>query len=306
MGTVFTGTIKHELKQTLDQIVYDDTDGVTAGSVMAKFCNVSDMQDNYDDDQEIAGPSYASEKVEGQAIVVGSLKEGTTWRYNARTFGQQLSVTREAVEDNKYKKAFDYGRHLKRSMVKTYDLDSTGMLINMFSTTALGYDGVALGSSTHPLPNGGTFSNIMATAMTPSRLALITAISQLMSMPGHDGTPEGYNAKTIVCPVAQWAVWKGVLGSSMAPDPGIYNEINVVNTDHGGTVTDVVPNKYWTNTTTNWAIITDADNGLRFKWKRKPEGDDWMDNSQQVFNYAVTARWARGWSNPRGILGSNS
>ncbi len=67
-----------------------------------------------------------------------------------------------------------------------------------------------------------------------------------------------------------------------------------------------VPVKYWNNTTTNWLLRTDAENGLTWFWRRKPKSNTWVTEDKTMMNYGITARWARGWTNPRGILFSNA
>jgi hypothetical protein len=47
-------------------------------------------------------------------------------------------------------------------------------------------------------------------------------------------------------------------------------------------------------------------NGLNFLFRRRPVGDDWVENSQQVSLFAYSARWARGISDPRGVFGVNA
>lgn len=304
MSTVFTGTIFHTLKRTLRNIVDDKSDGYQKNAYVSRFCEEGTMDDNYVDDLEMGGPGLATEKVEAQEIATGTMREGVLTRYLARTFAQKLIVTREAMEDTKYDQALRLARRLKRSMWKTVDIDATNLLVRMFNSSYVGGDGQALASSSHTLPNGGTFSNQMATPLSPSRAAMIIATAQLKKYPGHDGITEGVMPKKIVCPVEQWAVWEGIVKSSKAPEPGAFNEINVVNQTLD--ITDIIANPYWSNTTTNWAIITDADNGLNFLWRRRPESNDWVDNDQQIYKYSISARWARGWSDPRCILGVNA
>lgn len=307
MSTVFTGTVYHTLKRTLREIVTDSSDGLEANCVMKKYCTEGTMDDNYVDDLEVGGPGLASEITEGAELTAGSLQEGVLTRYLSRKFGLKMIITEEAMEDCKYESALDLMKRLKRALWKTVDIDAANILARMFNSSYVGADGVCLGSSSHALPGGGTFSNIMATAMTPSRSALIIAKAALRKMPGHDGVVDGtIQMEKILCPVDQESVWQGIVGSEKAPEAGQFNQINVMNKSHGGTITEVVGNPYWTNTTTNWALTTNVENGLNFMWRRKPTYKEWVDNDQGLAKHGMTARWARGWSDPRGVFGSNS
>lgn len=298
MASVFTSTIADGLKETLEEIIDDDLDGYQAKAVFTKWCEIKDMSDHYEDDLEMGGLGLASEKSEGQEIAAGTIKEGVLTRYIARTFGIKLIISDEAMEDSKYPKIIQAARRNKRAMWKTADIDATNMLVRMANTSYVGGDGQPLSSASHTLPHGGTFSNKMAVPMSPSHAALVNARSQCMKYPGHDGIIEGVEIEMILCPVEQWAVWEGLMGSKLRPDDGNFAEINVFERMS----IDVCPIKYWTNTTTNWVAKTDADNGLNFRWRRRPKSNSWVDNDHTMMKYGITARWARGWSDPRGVL----
>lgn len=302
-GTIFTSTLANQLKDTLNVIVNDKSDGVENGMIWKKWCEDNKMTDAYEDDLEVAGPGLASEKPEGTEIALGTMREGFLTRYLARTFGLKLIITEEAMEDSKYPEAIQLAKRLKRSMAKTMDIDATAMLMRAFNSSYVGGDGQPLCSSSHTLAHGGTFSNQLATALSPSRMAVIVATTQMRLYPGHDGITEGYEPKAVLCPMAQWAVWQGIVGSEYAPEAGEFNEINVVNKQLS---LEIVPIKFWSNTTTNWIMKTDCENGLQMRIRRKMSGRAWVDNDNMVMKHAQSARWARGWSDARCVLGSNA
>lgn len=302
MSAVFTSVIFNSLKETLDEIIDDNGKSYSSKLIFPKWCQVKNMKDHYEDDLEMGGPGLASEVAEGSPLVVGSIREGVLTRYFARKFGLKMVITEEAIDDTKYDRVINAGPRLIRALYKTADIDATQMLVRGFSSSYPGSDGVSLFNSAHTLPHGGTYSNTLATPMSPSRAAVIQATSMARKLPGHDGVTEGYEPKDILCPTEQWAVWAGVVKSEKAPEPGAFNEINVAR----DVIRDVIPIMYWNNTTTNWAMTTDCDNGLNFRWKRKPRSRSWVDEDNEVMNYGISARWARGWSDARSIIGSNS
>jgi hypothetical protein len=298
MTTIFTGVTFHTLKKTLNAIVTDDTDGLEAKCIMRKYFDEESTDENYVDDLEIAGIGLASERTEGAEIATGTIREGYMTRYMVRNFGVKTIVTEEAMEDNKYPQAYKLMKRNKRAMWKTVDIDSALVLVRATDTNYVGGDGVPLASASHPLANGGTFSNLMTTPMTPSRVAYLVGKTQLGKLPSQDGVIEGYLPERILCPLDQEPTWQGILLSENAPEPGQFNQINVAYRDK----IEIVANKYWSNTTTNWAIQSDAEDGLKFFWRKKPVGVDWVENSQAIYLYAIKARWSRGWSNARNIL----
>lgn len=300
--TVFTSTVANTLKETLEGIIDDKKDGLEGRAVYSKWMTVESMPDNYIDYLETGGPGLIAEKAEGAEMSLGNMQEGVLYRTFATTFAMKMLVTEEAMEDGKYPEAIDLARRLKRALWKTVDVESTFTLIRGFDAAFPGGDGVALWSASHTLPAGGTFSNLMATPMSPSRAAVIVATSQMMGYPGHDGIVEGVEPTKVVFPKEQWAVWDGILKSTHAPEPGQFNEINVANR-LGITP---VKNQYWNTTTTNYAFLTDADKGICFHWRRRPRSRTWVDNDQEIMKHGISARWGRNWYDARCTLGVNA
>lgn len=301
MSAVFASTIANALKRTLEVIIKDKTDQERL--IMPKWLVQRTMKDAYEDDLETAGPGLIAEKAEGAEMDLGTIKEGVLTRYISRTFALKIIITEEAMEDNKYAEVLMAAQRLKRALWKTVDIDATLMLVRAFNADFTGGDGQPLGSATHSLPHGGTFSNIMGVPMAPSRAAVIIATSQLRKMPGHDGIREGYEPRKVVFPVDQWGDWSVILKSTFAPEQNEFNAINVVNRELDITP---VPNKYWSNTTTNWCLLTDCDYPLNWRWRRRPRSRTWIDNDQELMKYGISARWSRGWSDPRCFFGVNA
>ena len=300
--SIFSSTIFNSFKETLDSIVDDRLGENESALVCKKWMKVGSMDEAYVDDLEMGGPGLAAETDEGEEITVGTIREGFLKRYIPRKFALKLIVTDEAMEDNKYPETLRLAKRLDRAIYKTFDIDMTSILIRATNTSYVGGDGVPLASAAHTLPSGGTFSNTLSVPMAPSALALATVRSLVMKLPGHDGITEGYDIKKCVFPTEQWAVWKQILGSEKSPEAGNFAAINAVYD------LDIkpVPVKYWNNTTTNWGVITDVDNGIQAKWRRKPKSNSWVENDNETMKYSVSARWASGWSDARGFFFSNA
>lgn len=301
-GPITTSAAFKTLKATLDKIVTDKSDGIEKRVYYTQYMKVETMSDNYVDDLENGGPGLATEKLEGQALDVGSLFEGYVTRYLARKFGLIMQITEELDEDGKYNDQYiDAARRLKRALHKSVEVDC-GQIFNRAANSGYtGGDGLSLANSAHTIPGAGTFSNTLATPFSPSRAALIVVTQNLMSMPGHDGVIEGYKPTNVVCPPSLWGAWSGILGSNLVPESP-NNEINVV-ADMGLGKPIAIP--YWTASTTNWGVLTDAGD-LKLKWRRKPKARTWYDEQTEVINHGVSARWARGWSDPRVFYFSNA
>lgn len=299
-GEVFTSTIANQLKDTLDGVVLDPTD---VHECMTEYFEEDTMSDAFVDDLEMGGMGLFSTKPEGSEIQAGTVREGFLKRYTAMTLAGKLLITQEAMEDGKYPEAINMSRHLLRAQKLTVEYDAALVLSRATNTSFVGGDGVTLANTAHTLPNGGTWSNMFATAQSPSRVALSNGIAQLMGYPGEDGLISPVEPKGIVCPKEQWATWSGILGSEMDPVDGNFARINAVKKKYKLDQT-VVP--YWTNTTTNWYIQTKVKRGLRFLWRVKPSTKTWVDNDHTVMKHARRMRYALGWTNARCMLWSNS
>lgn len=305
MAIILTNNVYRSLKAILDNVITDPSTGAK-DLIYPKWAEVKSMSDNYEIDQEVAGSLLAQEKAEGAQAAVGSIQEGYETRYNSRTFALHLHVSEEALEDAKYDKYINAAKRLMRSAYKAQDYDATNMLIRSTTAGYVGGDGQVLGSASHTLPYGGTFSNIADVYQTPSRAALISAITKVNKYPSNDGLIEGFSLKKIVCPTAQWAVWEGIIGSTQVPESN-NNEINVVGPKGSMSGIEVVQVKYWdAASTTAWAAITDCENGLQWRNRRKIRSRTWVDNDAEVMKYGISYRKSNGWSNPRGWYQGNT
>jgi len=303
-GEVFRSTVALNLKETLDYICTDELDNVKANLDYPMYMKERPMYDAYADDQEYAGGGLLAETAEGAEIAPLTLYEGYTQRYTARKFAGKYVITEEALEDSKYPKVIQAVKRLKRAAYKTADIDSVNLLVRATNTSFPGPDGVALASASHPLAGGGTFSNLMSSA-APSIAAWNAGIAQLDQMVDHDGIVEGLQAVAVLHPVQQRGIWTVLLGSKMDPTvtSGNFNAINVIKQYDR----DIkrVPLRHWNNTTSNWAIQTDADNGLQFRWRKQFKSNTWIDHNQQLMNYSISGRFDVGTSNPRCVLFNN-
>jgi hypothetical protein len=306
MSIIQTSAVYKSLKAILENIITDPVESGTRDLIYPKYLDVKSMSDNYEIDQEVAGTLLLQEKAEGAAAAVGSLQEGYETRYIARTWALHMHVAEEAIEDTKYDKYINAAKRLTRSAAKTQDYDAANLIIRSTNTSYLGGDGLCLGNSAHTLPYGGTWSNIADVYQTPSRAALISAITKTGKFPSPNGLTEGYSIKKIVCPLAQWATWEGITKSAQAPESN-NNEINVVGPKGSMGGIEIVAVKYLdASSTTLWGAITEADNGLQWRNRRKPKSRTWVDNDAEVMKYGVSYRASRGWSDPRGWYQGNT
>lgn len=307
MSTVFLSDLGHQLQDTLEGIIDDPMDEIESNLVFRQFMDEERADGAIVDYLEMGGPGLAMETGEGEEIPTETIREGTFTRHVVRKFSLGLKVTEEALDDGKYPEAIKAAMRLKMSAWQTVDVDAALLLARMFDTNYFGGDGLPLGSASHTLPGGGTYSNIMATPMTPSVQSISLLRTQAAKMPGHNGIVWGYKIKGFIFPVEHWDTFAEIVGSRMAPEAGNFARINVVNQNMKIRQEDLVENHHWNNTETNWAAFTNCEEGrLKWFWRKKPRSTQWLTNSHQVLNYSISYRATRGWNDARGMLCVNA
>jgi len=187
-------------------------------------------------------------------------------------------------------------------MKLTQEYLAANVFINSFSSSYVGGDGVSLCSASHKLPKGGTYSNQFSTAMSFSETAVETMVVNLSKMPSSNGLiVGGYNLKHVVVPKELMFRAARVLKSDLQNDTA-NNAINVLKKDFS---IGYVSNAYLTSST-NWWGVTDADNGLRWIWRQKPRFNTHNTEDNMTMRANANMRiLGPGWSNPRGVYGSN-
>jgi hypothetical protein len=134
MSEIFTSTAALALKETIERIDTDTHGSEGSKAVFPNYLNVRTMSDNYIEDYEIAGTGLAGEKPEGESLPLGGIVEGPLTRYNARTYGQRIIVSEEAMEDMKYDKVIQAAKRNNRSLWKLADFDAVLILVRATNT----------------------------------------------------------------------------------------------------------------------------------------------------------------------------
>jgi phage major head subunit gpT-like protein len=118
-----------------------------------------------------------------------------------KVFEASIAVDRRALEDDQ----LDLIRLRVRDLAGRVASHRQQIVVEALAGgfTGLGYDGVSLFNSSHPVP-GGTYSNRSTDALSAGSLA--TGINQMMTVPDDSGTPLGISPDTLVVgPKLQWA-----------------------------------------------------------------------------------------------------
>ena len=256
----------------------------------------------FEEEVMLSGFVNAAVKPEGQGVTFDDAQETFTARYTNETIALAFAITEEAIEDNLYDRlASRYTKALARSMANTKQVKGAAVLNNAFSSTYAGGDGVELCATDHPTL-AGTFSNELATAADLNETSLEQALIDIAAMTDERGLKIAAKGNKMIVPSALQFTAERLLKSPNRVGTAD-NDINAIN-NMGAIPEGYVVNHYLTDTA-KWFVKTDVPNGLkhftRAPLKTSMEGDFDTGNVR----YKARERYVFGFSDPRGIFGSD-
>jgi len=258
----------------------------------------------FEEEVMLTGFAGAAIKQEGAGVQFDQASEAYTSRYTHQTIALAFAITEEAIEDNLYDRlASRYTRALARSMSQTKQTIAANVLNNGFDTGGSynGGDGVSLLNSSHPLANGSTFSNILATAADLNETSLEQSLIDIAGFVDERGLKIALQGRKLIIPKELQFTAERVLKSPLRTATSD-NDINAMM--NMGMIPEGYRVNHFLTDTDAFFIITDAPNGLK-EFVRSPiktaiEGD--FDTGNVRFK--ARERYSFGWSDHRGIFGT--
>ena len=255
----------------------------------------------FEEEVMLSGFGNAAVKAEGQGIQFDDAQETFTARYTNETIALAFAITEEAIEDNLYDRlASRYTKALARSMASTKNIKGAAVLNNAFNAAFSGGDGVSLINAAHPTL-AGNFSNQLATPADLNETSLEQSLIDIAAFTDERGLKVAARGMKLVIPsnlqftADRLMNTKGRVGTAD-------NDINALS-NMGMIPEGYTVNHYLTDTDA-FFIKTDVPNGLKH-FSRSPikttmEGDFDTGNVR----YKARERYVFGFSDPRGIFGS--
>ena len=262
----------------------------------------------YEEDVGTSGFGLAVVKPEGDSISYDTARQGYTTRYTHVTYALGFVITREAFDDDQYdivgqRKA----QGLAMSMRQTKEIIGANVYNRAFNTSYLGGDGATLiasagggGSTSHPNVAGGTYTNGPAVASDISEAALEQAVIDIAGFTNDRGLLIAAKPTKLIIPYQLQFEVKRILGTDGRVATAD-NDLNALK--DMGLFGSVVVNHYLTDADA-WFIKTNVMDGMKY-FSRRDDAFD-MDNDFDTENakFKATARYAFGWTDPRGLYGS--
>jgi len=257
----------------------------------------------FEEEVMLSGFANAAVKPEGQGVTFDDAQETFTARYTNETIALAFAITEEAIEDNLYDRlASRYTKALARSMANTKQVKAAAVLNNAFDSNFAGGDGVELCSAAHPTL-AGTFSNELATPAELNETSLEQSLIDIAAFTDERGLKIAAQGVKLVIPSALQFTAERLMKSAGRVGTAD-NDINAI-ASMGMVPQGYVVNHYLTSAK-KFFIKTDVPNGLkhfvRSPIKTSMEGDFDTGNVR----YKARERYVFGFSDPRGIFGSNA
>jgi hypothetical protein len=257
----------------------------------------------FEEEVMLAGFSNAAVKPEGQGVAFDDAQETFTARYTNETIALAFAITEEAIEDNLYDRlASRYTKALARSMASTKNIKGAAVLNNAFDTTFAGGDGKELCATDHPTL-AGQFSNELATAAELNETSLEQSLIDIAAMTDERGLKIAAQGVKLVIPSALQFTADRLMNSAGRTGTAD-NDINAIR--NMGMISGGYTVNHYLTAAKKFFIKTDVPNGLKH-FNRSPiktsmEGDFDTGNVR----YKARERYVFGFSDPRGIFGSNA
>ncbi len=257
----------------------------------------------FEEEVMLAGFSNAAVKPEGSGVDYDDAQETFTARYTNETIALAFAITEEAIEDNLYDRlASRYTKALARSMASTKNIKGAAVLNNAFDSTYAGGDGKELCATDHPTL-AGTLSNELTTAAELNETSLEQSLIDIAAFTDERGLKIAAQGVKLIIPSALQFTADRLMNSAGRVGTAD-NDINAIR--NMGMIPQGYTVNHYLTSAKKFFIKTDVPNGLKH-FNRSPiktsmEGDFDTGNVR----YKARERYVFGFSDPRGIFGSNA
>lgn len=173
--------------------------------------------------QVFKGVGMFSLTAETGAVAESTPRVTNTYTILVNDYTNSIALSKDLFDDNMHGVWAESVRQMALMARASMDSNAMGIFRGAFTTT-LTPDGVSAINSAHPLIGGGTESNLVTGALSPSTLN--DAVVRMASLKNQSGVLMGSNPDTLLVPPALWKKAVEVTGSVLAADTA-NNNVNV-------------------------------------------------------------------------------
>lgn len=265
--------------------------------------NIKEMATSIAQSTQISALQAAGSVGEAEEIPAQRKYQGYAKTYTAIKYGIMLATSQELLDDMQHDVMGQDARRLAQAVMTTVETVSADVLNDGFSSNGL--DGVPLFSASHPLlaPGAGTGSNLLAVASDLSMTSLKAMCTLLRKTVDTAGNKLNIRPKQLIVSADDEFTARELLNSSYLVDSANAN-VNAINS---------VQSEYNMNLCV-WDYLTDADgffvqggkqdHFMTFYWRMRPETATERDFKSDVALTRILTRFAVGYSDWRGIVGT--
>ena len=271
----------------------------------SEIFSIEDSQKAFEEEVLIIGFGSAPTKTEGGSVDFDNATESYTARYTHDTIALAFALTEEAVEDNLYDSLGKrYTKALARSMGNTKEVKGANVLNNAFSSSYTGGDGVSLINTAHPLAGGGSAANRATTMADLNETSLEDALIDISTFTDDRGLTISVQSSKLVVPPQLTFIADRILNSPLRSGTAD-NDINAIK-NTGVLSGGYTVNHHLTDPDAFFLLtsVTDQGEGLKMFQRTGMETNMEPDFSTGNIRYKARERYSFGWSNWRGIYGS--
>lgn len=295
-STDFRAIVEPILNQAFDG-VYDQR----RDEYKQVFKEDNGIQRSYQEEPVMFGFGAAPELPDGMPVTYQQGGILFQKRYSFRVFGLAFALTKVLVEDGDHIRiGTTFSKHLAQSLMETLETLCANELNRAFNSSYLGGDGVSLTNASHPI-QGGVFSNILPTPAALSQTSLEQVLIQIRQAVDNNGKKIRLMPKKLV--IAPGNIFQAeVLLKSVLRAGTNNNDINPVKSMAMLSSEPAVLSRMTSSVA--WWVQTDAQNGLKCLWRRRPDGGMEGDFETDSMRYKKLMRLATGWTDPRCVYGT--
>jgi len=269
--------------------------------------NVRDMDRGIVQHTGVSGIPAVGSVGEGEEYPMDKFYQGFDKTFRAVKYGVIVPITQELLDDNQHEEAFDRASALGRSMREAERISGSSIWNEAFTTA--GPDGQALCSTAHPLvyPGAGTSSNRLAVDADLS-LASIEDMTTLMRRTRDmSGKKVVKRPSKLLVPDALEFLAHELLESESKPQAstaGSATEVNMDNAMRTRYGLKPVVLDYLTDDDAWFLAAAKGSHKLYWYWRKSPATSSDMEFKSDTALMKITARWAVGFSDWRGVAGT--
>jgi phage major head subunit gpT-like protein len=264
------------------------------------FVNILTSEKAIETDARFGGFSQWNKKGTLDATEYEDPSGKLTTTYKHDTFSKGFQVEKELVDDEQYNIINKMPKALARAARATIEQNVSTLLTTSFTASPTNPNGEALISGTHALlgAQGGTTSNLIG-ALTLSEANLEVALKLASQQVDERGLKIQVMPDTLIVPRALEFTAEKIVKSVQLPGTN-NNDINPLQGRFKVVVLDYLTSD------TNWWMVDSTMNPLNFFWREKLNFKSENDFDTDAAKYKGRMRFSYGWTDYRGIFGSNA